>query len=119
MAFKDGLQDIATFYTISLGFKQGDQIGEQVKTESVLYNSIPCRLNSNTRHPGNILRNEEGKQEKFKYDAVVIVLPQYNAANRGDKVVVNSTTYLIVKKFETKGTTPQIHHVIYYLEEAT
>ncbi|MES2395030.1 MAG: hypothetical protein V4549_03465, partial [Bacteroidota bacterium] len=72
MAFIDALQDSVTIYTVTIGFKSGDTVGQEVKTESELYTSVPGRLNSgNSSSISGTNRTEEGKQEKFKHDWVL------------------------------------------------
>jgi hypothetical protein len=118
MAFADGLQDLITIYTISIAFKAGDTVGQQVKTEVLLYSSVPGRLNSTSNVGINTSRNTPGKQEQSKYSWILEMKPEHNGANRGDKVVANSQNYIIARKHEIRGKTSAIHHVVYYLEEA-
>lgn len=118
MAFIDALQDTVTIYTVSTGYKSGDTVGEQVKTETPLYQNVKGRLNSLSNSALSIRRNFEGQHEKFDYSWILEMAPEYNGANRGDKVVCNGQNYIISKKHEIRGTSSAIHHVVYYLEEA-
>jgi hypothetical protein len=117
MAYTDAYQDIVTINSVSTGFKAGDLVGETEKTKTPLYVGIKGRLYSSSNQ-SEFLRTESGKQEKFKYNYGLQVEAQYNGANRGDEVIVNDEVYVITKKQELRGRSPEIHHVIYLLEES-
>jgi hypothetical protein len=118
MAFKDGLQDTATINSVSIGFKSGDTIGQQVKTKVALYSNIPCRLNSLSNAALSLALTDRGKQEGLKESWIMQVEPQYNGADRGFEVVSNGKNFVITKKHEIRGKNPAVNHVVYYLEEA-
>lgn len=117
MAFKDALTDSITIYSISIGKKAGDLVGQEVKTETLLYNSIPGRLHSEVKS-SSVNRAEPGKQEAYSYKWTLLTQPEHNGANRGDKAVVNGVNYIISYKQEISGVNASINHVVYYLEEA-
>ena len=115
MPYNDALQDTVTITTISTGFAGGDVVGEEIKTEAVLYNAVKCRL----MQAGRVqkLSQQEGKQEAFSNSWLIQMEAQYNGANRGDKASVNNQSYIITKKHEIRGDSAVIHHVVYYLQE--
>lgn len=114
MAFTDALQDTATFYTTSVS---RSSIGEEVKSQAALYSGIRCRIHKTQSSPKNMGGPQEGAFQKYKNQWVLLVETAYNGADRGDKVVVNSENYLIVRKQSMKGVTSTPNHIAYYLEE--
>lgn len=110
MTYSDALNDTATFTTIT--YSQ-NSVGGQEKNEAALYTSIPCRL-ATTNSPR--ARSNAGESEHLEDLFVCQVAAAYNGANKGDRVEIGSSTFLIVKKHEVKGPAG-IHHVVYYLEE--
>jgi len=117
MAFKDALQDTVTISAITVADRAGSNIGEQVKTAVVIYNGVKCRL-MNNQNQSSFVRNA-GSYQSEKENWLILMEPQYNGANRGDRAVVGGKTYLITKKHEIRGDSSAIHHVVYYLEEQT
>jgi len=115
MAFADALQDVVTISTVAVGFRAGSNIGEEVKTLTPLYTSVPCRLMSSERTEDS--RKGQGSYESQKENWLILMEPAYNGANRGDRAVILSKTYLITKKHEIRGASSAINHVVYYLEE--
>jgi hypothetical protein len=115
MAYEDALQDTVTIYTTTTGFKGGDTVGEDVKTETPLYSNVPCRLMNVGTTPSVL--NQPQKQEGFKYKWLIQMGPTFNGAERGATAVVNGDNYIITKKQEIRGDSSAIHHVVYYLEE--
>lgn len=115
MAYADALQDTVTIYTTTTGFKGGDTVGEQVKTDTPLYSGVPCRLMSVSSFQG--IRSQIQKQEGYKNKWLIQMEPQYNGADRGATAEVNGNNYIISKKHEIRGVSSAIHHVVYFLEE--
>lgn len=118
MAFEDALQDTVSIFTVAIGFKTGDSVGQEVKTPSALYSNVKGRLNSFSNAALSLSLSSQGKQESMKSAWVLEVAPRYNGASRGDKVTVNGEAFIITKKHEIRGRSSAIHHVVYYLEEA-
>ena len=112
MAFEDGLADTANFFTITTA---QNALGQEIKSEVVLYTGIRCRLGNK----GGIkdLSHPEGTEEAYNTEWVVMVETIYNGADRGDRVVVNNQRFLITKKQTIKGTIGQENHIVYYLKE--
>ena len=117
MALKDAFQDVISINSVSTGFKAGDTVGQTVKTFTPLYSNIKGRLNSLSNAALALYRAEFGKQEKFTNAWILQLEPQYNGGNRGDQVIANGEEFIITKKHEIRGRTPDIHHVVYYIEE--
>ena len=110
MAFVDALTNTATFYTVSSG---KDALGNDVKSEVALYTDIRARLHK---------RSTSGYQNPYSHEDfvethVLQVEPQYDGADRGDKVVVKGRVYVIVQVGKPKGLTTTPHHINYYLSE--
>lgn len=118
MAFADALQDTVTINTVSIAFKSGDTVGQEVKTRTPLYSGVKGRLNSLSNAALSISRINQGKQEKMADAWILEMQPQYNGASAGFEVVANGKTFIITKKHEIRGRSSAIHHVVYYLEEA-
>lgn len=115
MAYADALQDTVTISAVSIGNRVGDTIGEEVKTFTPLYTSVPCRLMNSGRNQ-RIERND-GSFESFKNIWLIQMEAQYDGASRGDQAVINGQEYIIAKKHEIRGDSSAIHHLVYYLEE--
>lgn len=112
MAFLDALQDTVTIETPSLAT---DGIGQESKSFSALYTSIPCRLQAVSGFQN--MQQEEGEFEGVQERWLILVEPQFNGAGKGDRATIDGTIYIITKKHEIRGTTSAIHHVIYFLQE--
>jgi len=112
MAFADALQDTCTIYNTTV---TTSATKAQVKSQSVRYSAIRCRLHSTSNQNRN--EKSQGSFENFKNIWILQVEAIYNGAVRGDRVVVNSQNYIITKKHEIKGVSSSANHVVYTLEE--
>lgn len=114
MSHKDGLIDSVNIYTIT---QSKDDIGQQKKVQTILYEDAPCRLIEDSK--ARNIQQTKGQFENIKDSWLIQMQAEHNGASRRDRAVVNGRTFEITKKNEIRGASQKIEYVVYYLEEKT
>lgn len=103
--------DVATFFTQTYS---RDSFGQQSKTPTILYNSIPCSLRDLS--PGSVQR-VAGLDEQYKNQWRVDVAKEFGDAVKGSRVDINGDTYIIKKKVIDTDFNGNTAFFKYYIEE--
>lgn len=112
--YTSALTDTANFFSIT---KSQNDFGSETETEVALYTDVPGRLGEYKRGPS--IKSDEGAQRNFVSQYTFQTTPNYNGAEKNDRLVIDGSKYIVIEKRALKGMTSSPKLILYIIEKMT